>query len=83
MNPVISVLIFLLQAYILVIFIRVILSWLNPYPTNPVSRFFWRITEPVLAPVRRRLPLMSGIDFSPIVVWVVVIILIRLLGSFG
>jgi uncharacterized protein YggT (Ycf19 family) len=37
----------------------------------------------VLAPVRRRLPLMSGIDFSPIVVWVAVIILIRLLGSFG
>ncbi len=83
MNPIISVLIFVLQAFILIIFIRVILSWISPYPTNRVTRIFWRITEPVLAPIRRRLPLMSGIDLSPLVVWVAALILIRLLSSFA
>ncbi len=83
MNPFISVLIFLLQAFILVIFIRVILSWISPYPTNRVTRIFWQVTEPVLGPIRRRLPLMSGIDLSPLVVWVAALILIRFLSSFA
>jgi len=38
-----------------------------------------RITEPVLAPIRRRLPPMGGLDLSPIVVWVGALILIGLL----
>lgn len=78
-----SLLVFVIQAYILIIFIRVILGWLSPYPTNPVTRFFWQVTEPVLAPIRRRLPYMSGIDLSPLVVWVLAIILINVLHGFG
>lgn len=83
MNPVISLLILVLQLYVLIIFIRVILSWLSPYPTNAVTRIFWQLTEPVLGPIRRRLPLTSGIDLSPIVVWVAAIVLIRVLSSFA
>jgi YggT family protein len=79
MGSVTGVLILLLQLYILVVFIRVILSWLSPYPRNGVMRFFWQITEPVLAPIRRRLPAVSGIDLSPLVVWLAALILISLL----
>src|SRR5438552_17225275 len=57
----------LLQAYIWVVVIRALLSWVNPDPWNPIVRFLHQVTEPVLRPIRRRLP-MSGIDFSPMVV---------------
>jgi YggT family protein len=58
----------LLYAFIIVMLIRVIFSWVSPYPTNAVTRFAYRVTEPILAPVRRWLPPMSGIDLSPMVV---------------
>jgi YggT family protein len=82
MAAVVGFLIFLIQLFILVLFIRVILSWLSPYPTNAVMRFFWLITEPVLAPIRRRMPMMSGIDLSPLIVFVAAAVLIALLRSF-
>jgi YggT family protein len=68
---------------VLLVFIRVILSWISPFPTNSVTRFFWLVTEPVLGPIRRSLPLMSGIDLSPLVVWVVSLVLIALLRGFA
>ena len=77
-------LILLLQIFLVVVLIRVVFSWVSgPYPTNPISRLAFRLTEPVLGPIRRRLPLASGIDFSPVVVWLVVIILIGLLRTLG
>ena len=75
-----SLLIFLLYAFIIVLIIRVIFSWVSPFPTNPVSRLAFMVTEPVLAPVRRWIPPVSGIDLSFIVVWLVVIFLIRALS---
>ena len=83
MRIVISFLYLLLEAYLIVILIRVVFSWVSPVPTNPVSRLAWQLTEPVLGPVRRRLPLMSGIDLSPLVVWLVAIILIGVLRTIG
>jgi YggT family protein len=82
MGGVAGLLVLVIQLYILIILIRVILGWLSPYPTNPVTRFFWQVTEPVLAPIRRRLPFMGGFDLSPLVVWVVAIILINVLNGF-
>ena len=78
----IQVLIWAIQLFVLLVFIRVILGWLSPYPTNPFTRFFWQATEPVLAPIRRRLPLMGGFDLSPLVVWLVAIVLLNVLNSF-
>ena len=50
------------------IFARVILSWLPtvrlPYG---LGEFVWDISEPILAPIRRALPFMAGLDFSPII----------------
>jgi len=80
---VIGLLIFLIQAFLVLVLIRVVFSWVSPVPTNPVSRLAWQLTEPVLGPVRRRLPLMSGIDLSPLVVWLIAIILISALRTIG
>jgi YggT family protein len=82
MGALISLLILLLEAYLIVILVRVVFSWVSPFPTNPVSRLAWQLTEPVLAPIRRALPPMSGIDLSPLVVWLVVIVLLGLLRNF-
>ena len=81
MGSVVQILVFLVQVFLIIVLIRVVFSFVSPFPTNPVSRFAWRVTEPVLAPIRRILPPMSGIDLSPLVVWVAAIILINVLSS--
>ena len=57
----------LLDIYSLIVFGAVIISWIQLPPTNPVVRFLHTATEPVLAPIRRVLPDMGGLDFSPLV----------------
>ena len=57
-------------AYILVIIARALISWVSPDPFNPIVRFLYRVTEPVLRPIRRRLPMAMGVDFSPLIVLV-------------
>jgi YggT family protein len=58
-----------LQAYFWIIIARAVLSWVNPDPFNPIVRFLYRVTEPVLRPIRHRLPTFSiGIDLSPMIV---------------
>ena len=71
----------LLYVFIIVMLIRVIFSWVSPYPTNAVTRFAYRVTEPILAPVRRWLPPMSGIDLSPMVVMLGAYLLISILRN--
>jgi YggT family protein len=58
---------YVLKAYMWIIIIRALLSWVNPDPWNPIVRFLYQVTEPVLRPIRQRLP-SAGIDFSPVVV---------------
>src|SRR5947199_9394044 len=60
----------LLQLYFWLIIIGAVLSWVNPDPRNPIVRFIYGVTEPVLYQVRRRLPfvIVGGLDLSPIVV---------------
>jgi YggT family protein len=58
-----------LWAYFWIIIARAVLSWVNPDPFNPVVRFLHRVTEPVLRPIRRRMPMMGmGLDLSPMLV---------------
>lgn len=58
------------------VIIRAILSWVNPDPYNVIVRFIHNITEPVLYPIRTRLPISyGGIDFSPIIVFLVIMFL--------
>ncbi len=58
-----------LTVYMWLIIIRAIISWVNPDPYNALVRFLHAATEPVLYPIRRRLPLFfGGFDFSPVLV---------------
>lgn len=58
---------FLLEIYAWLILGRVLLSWVNPDPYNPIVQFLVRATEPVLEPFRRWIPSFAGLDLSPIV----------------
>ena len=64
-----------LEAYFWIIIIRALLSWVNPDRYNPIVRFLYQVTEPVLRPIRRRLPMEMGLDFSPLVVILVIKVL--------
>lgn len=75
-----SVIGLVLNLYMWIIIARAVISWVNPDPYNPIVRFLYSITDPVLLAIRRRLPLsFGGIDFSPIVVLLVIIFLQRFL----
>ncbi len=93
MGLVASFLVLVLWLFVIVIFVRVVISWVSPHPTGYVRRpiglvatvggLAFRITEPVLAPVRRWLPPVSGLDLSPLVVTVACYFLIHALGFIG
>jgi YggT family protein len=65
-----------------VIIIRALISWVNPDPYNPIVQFLYKITEPVLHPVRRLMGVYNmGIDLSPLIVILVLIFLRSFLVS--
>jgi len=65
-----------LTLYMWIIVARALISWVNPDPYNPIVRFLYRATEPVMEPIRRWLPLRGlGIDISPIIVIAAIIFL--------
>ena len=69
-----------INVYIWIIIARALISWVNPDPYNQIVRFLYRITEPVLRPVRYRLPTLAmGLDLSPMVVILVLYFLDRFL----
>ncbi len=71
-----------LTLYLWIVIARAILSWVNPDPRNPIVRFLYNATEPVLYRVRRAVPDMGGIDFSPVLVILAVYFLqVFLVGS--
>ena len=53
--------------FIFAIFVQAILSWVNPDPHNPISALLNSLTRPVLTPIKKRLPVMGGMDLSTIV----------------
>ncbi len=70
-----SVLDMALSLYMWIIIIRALLSWVNPDPYNPIVRFLYGITEPVLGRIRRFLPPLGGIDLSPLVAILAIVFL--------
>ncbi|NGZ10701.1 MAG: YggT family protein [Nitrospira sp. LK70] len=67
-----TVLDYALTFYTWIVIARALISWVNPDPWNPIVQFLTRATEPVLAPIRRRLGWSMGVDVSPLVVIVVI-----------
>ncbi|MFA9435397.1 MAG: YggT family protein [Deltaproteobacteria bacterium] len=75
-----SILYLVLNLYMWIIIARAVISWVNPDPYNPIVRFLYSITDPVLLAIRRRLPLsFGGMDFSPIVIILAIIFLQKFL----
>jgi YggT family protein len=67
-----------LNIYMWLIIGRAILSWVNPDPYNPIVRFLYNVTEPVLGFLRRRFPLVyGGLDLAPLVVLLIIVFLQR------
>jgi YggT family protein len=57
-----------IEIYAYIVVARAILSWVNPDPYNPIVRFLYNATEPVLQRLRQLLPLrVGGLDFTPMV----------------
>ncbi|HUW98797.1 MAG TPA: YggT family protein [Acidiferrobacter sp.] len=59
-----------LTLYILIgaVLLRVLVSWISPYGEHPLTDLAVHLTEPFMRPARRLLPLISGIDLSPVLV---------------
>lgn len=81
-----------LSLYMWILIARAIISWVNPDPYNQIVRFLYSVTEPVLYRIRRILPIsFGGIDFSPMVLILVIIFLqnflvptlVRIAGQFS
>ncbi len=72
--------------YSFAIIVRSLLPWFRVDPYHPAVQFLIQITEPLLAPIRRSIPLIGGLDFSPMValliLWFIEQLLRTLLLSF-
>ncbi len=73
-DSVVSFIGWLLQLYSWVIIAAALISWVSPDPRNPIVMLLHRLTEPVLAPVRRLLPpwKTGGLDLSPLIVLIAI-----------
>ncbi len=72
----------ILNVFSLLIFVRVVLSWVNPNPRNELLLMVVRVTEPVLGPLRVLIPI-RGMDLSPIVAWLLIRLLMKLIVQAG
>ena len=67
---------FLFTVYTWIIIGRAVISWVNADPYNPIVRFLYEATEPLLAPIRRMIPFSTGgLDLSPIILIVAIMFL--------
>lgn len=69
----------LIDLYSLVVLAAVVMSWVRMDRRHPLAQIVYRLTEPVLAPIRRALPIVGGLDFSPMVLLIALRVLRRLL----
>ena len=80
MQPIFIIIVYLLQIYAFILLASIVFSWLVAFNIisrrNPtvaaVGDVLYRLTEPVLAPIRRRMPDFGNLDLSPIVVFLVI-----------
>ena len=66
----------ILTAYMLLVIARALISWVNPDPYNPIVKFLYQTTEPVLYQIRRYLPFRAmAIDLSPLILLFIIVFL--------
>ncbi|MGJ3238498.1 MAG: YggT family protein [Anaerolineae bacterium] len=77
-----TILIIILNIYSFILLARVIMTWIpNVDPTHPIANALLQATEPVLKPIREALPQTGGIDFSPLIVLVLISVISRMLAT--
>jgi len=77
---VVQIIFLILWIFELALLARVVLSWFpNVDRSNPLIQLLFDVTEPILRPIREMLPQNSMIDFSPLVVFLIIQLLMRLL----
>ena len=90
MRAILDVILIVLQLYVWVLIAAAVLSWLvafnvvNPYNqfVRSVGEVIYRITEPVLAPIRSILPSLGGLDLSPMVLILIIFFIERVIGLY-
>jgi YggT family protein len=65
---------FVLMLYLGLILVQVLLSFISVERSNPIVPLVFQLTEPVLGPIRKRMPSLGGIDFSPMLAWLVIML---------
>ena len=75
LQAVASVLDVLFMTATIVVIARAVLSWVSPDPYNPIVRIIHQLSEPMLYQVRKRVPYISGIDFSPLILLLIIMFL--------
>jgi YggT family protein len=71
----------LFDLYSFILLARVLISWVQIDPYNPIVRLLYQLTEPLLAPIRRLLPQTGMMDFSPIVAFIAIMVVERIVIS--
>ncbi len=72
----------ILSIYFWIVIGRAVISWVNPDPYNPIVRFLHNATDPVFDRLRRILPLQfGGMDFTPILVLIVIGVMQNILAQ--
>ena len=85
LGGVIKIISSLVNIYMWVVIIRVLISWINPDPYNPIVQFLRSVTDPAIEGLRRMLPRFlwsSGLDFTPLVLILLLQIAMTALNSF-
>lgn len=83
-DGVIRIVVSLLQIYMWVVIIRVLISWINPDPYNPIVQFLRGVTDPLLEGLRRVLPRFlwsTGLDFTPLLLIILIQVVILFLEN--
>jgi YggT family protein len=90
MRALLDVILIVLDLYIYIVIAAAVLSWLVAFnvvnPRNQfvamVGEFLYRITDPVLRPIRNMMPAMGGIDISPIILFLIIILIQRVIAYY-
>ena len=79
-----SLIISLIGLYRWVVVIRVVISWINPDPYNPIVQFLRGVTDPAIEAVRRFMPSFlwsTGLDFTPLILILLLQVVVMFLES--
>ena len=87
MRALLDVILIVLQLYIYLLVAAAVLSWLIAFNVvntrnqfvDMIGRFLYAVTEPVLRPIRSMLPSMGGIDISPVILILIIILIERVI----